>query len=265
MEVLRRTDQLARTLLAFAFVSPRGPTLTRRSRHGPLRTRGWPRQLDEALTFCSLLDLANQGRLEQDPEGLLTVREWRPTGAPPHDRLLERIASSVLPAAECAWICELRREVAGSLLRQAIADGDLRPGLAPTWRRVTRYEVSDREGLEELRVAVGRVLGGGEDDPLATAVVLVCLASGVWQLLPPGERGPPARAEAPMTQDPERFPPPRWVRSRRQRLVRVWDHLDREPGPVLRTAFGPGAEAMGLRNLSDLADAVPQAVVVTVA
>jgi hypothetical protein len=256
--LLARSDRLASELLDFAFASPHGPAL----KHGPrqgvaARTVRWPPQLDLALTFACLIDLAGAERLSIDASGSLFVSDVTSTGSPAHDLLLRRVAEAGGGCPPHRWVWRLRREVASAVLADAVGNGDLSVGGRPRHPGPAEHVPTDRAGADELHVEVRRVMLGESQDPRATALFVLCVATPLRELLP-------ARRESGLLHWLGRTEVGRQVAYQLGVAAagprRAWLHrsIEQLPPSAVADAFGPGAARVGISTMGDVIALIPQ-------
>jgi hypothetical protein len=249
--------RLVPELLLFALGSPRGPVLRPRPHRSTVRTARWPLNLDSAITFACLVDLAGEGRIGLEGSGCLSVGEGALTGSPAHDVLLRRLLAEPEGVSVSTSLWRFRREVAEAALVDLLAHGELVPCRAGTLDRRQRYELSDRPAVERLRGEVRLVMGGQSHDPRANAMLLLCVAAAMRDLLPRGlEPGPfhlrdgAAAAIGSVAAPGDRTG--RGVASALRRRVKLG------PDAPVAAALGPGAAALGIRTIGDIAASFPR-------
>jgi hypothetical protein len=250
--------RLVPDLLLFALGSPRGPVLRKRPRQDRVRTARWPMNLDSAITFACLVDLAGEGRLGLDGSGRLSVGEGVLTGSPAHDLLLRQLLAEPEGVTLPTSLWRFRREVAEAALVDLLARGELVPCRAGTLDRRERYELNDRGAVERLRGEVRRVTGGESHDPRANAMLLLCVAAGMRQLLPRGREPDPfhlsdgAAAALGTLAAPSSRTGCAAVASAFRRAMKLG------PDTPVAAGLGPGAAALGITTLGDLAACLPR-------
>ena len=146
----------------------------------------WSAQLEYALTAGCLMDLASEGRIEADETGGLQVLNPTPTGRPPHDLVLGRIAEIDSERLPSTWVSRLAPETSTALLVDACARGvvtERTRRILGIWPR-PEYDVTDQARIVELREEMLRVYKGSSTDPLATALFGLCAAAGLPKLMP---------------------------------------------------------------------------------
>ncbi len=114
---------------------------------------GWSAQLEYALTAGCLMDLASEGRIEPDETGGLLVLSSTPTGSPPHDLVLGRIAEIDSERLPSTWVSRLAPETSRALLVDACERGvvtERTRRLLGIWPR-PEYDVTDQARIVELR------------------------------------------------------------------------------------------------------------------
>jgi hypothetical protein len=249
---------LATELLDFAFASPHGPALKRRPRRGAVAcTVRWPPQLDLALTFACLIDLAGEERLTIDASGLLSVSDVTLTGSRAHDLILRRVAEAGSGALPGSWVWALRREVAHAVLADAVVSGELSAGGRPRHWEPAGRERTVRAGADGPHTEVRRVMRGESRDPRALALFILCVATPLREFLPSslgtGSSRPLGRTEV-----------GRWVvfllggaagGPSSKSLNRSIEQL---PPSAVADAFGPGAARLGIVTVDDVTAMIPQ-------
>ncbi|HET9654774.1 MAG TPA: GPP34 family phosphoprotein [Kineosporiaceae bacterium] len=142
-------------------------------------------QLECGLAAALLVELAEQGRIDVDGDGIV-VRDVTPLGKPDEDAALARIAETK-PHDFAWWVSSLRSGLAQTTLARLVAQGVV------TEERVrrfgifshTRHPLADPGSAHAVRERLSAVLQGESAEPRAVALLSLSHATGLDRLILP--------------------------------------------------------------------------------